>query len=122
VGQTKTSYRRGKSGNPGGRPRKFKELVERCRDIVDSDVVEALQSEVIDGGDKWVECAKLLLAYGYGKPTERIEAKVSARVDTAAKSLTLEQLEEVARIGTQQRLAAQQEADDDDDEPSPATH
>jgi hypothetical protein len=121
MAKNKTSFGRGKSVNPGGRPRKRKELVQRCRDIVDEDGVDALHDEVRERGERWVECMKLLLAYGYGRPTEHIEATVTH--EEAAPKLTLDELREVARMGIQQRLAAEHQADDDDDdEPSSAPH
>ncbi len=60
----------GKSGNPSGRPKKCEELKARCVKAVDEHVFDAWLREVTTQGDAWVECSKLLAAYGYGKPVQ----------------------------------------------------
>jgi hypothetical protein len=59
--------------NPGGRPKKREDLKARCVAAVDDLVVEMWVREVETGGEDWVECSKLLAAYGYGKPVQAIE-------------------------------------------------
>ena len=63
----------GASGNPSGRPKKREDLAARCVRAVDDVVVEAWIREVQIFGENWVECSKLLAAYGYGKPTQKLE-------------------------------------------------
>lgn len=82
-GTTGKGFRAGKSGNPAGRPKKREELQAKCTRVVDDVVVDAWIQEVQLRGDDWVECSKLLAAYGYGKPTQKIEH---------SGALTLEQL------------------------------
>lgn len=69
----------GKSGNPKGRTPKREDLRARCVKAVDEVVVDAWVRELgtaekkyEDRGPEWVECSKLLAAYGYGKPTQPI--------------------------------------------------
>ncbi len=72
-----TSFKPGQSGNLAGRPKKLDVLVERCTSAVDEYVVAAWIGEVKTLGPNWVECSKLLAAYGYGKPTQRLEHDTS---------------------------------------------
>ena len=70
-------WRKGQSGNPSGRPKKALELQARCIKAVDEHVVGKWISEVESRGEDWVECSKLLAAYGYGKPSQRLEVSGS---------------------------------------------
>lgn len=82
----------GQSGNPGGRPRKRAELVakiqERGLDLVQKlfDIVDECPVMVPNDSDKGpgynvvgpshrdrIDAAKLLIAYGYGKPLQTVE-------------------------------------------------
>lgn len=82
-GATGKGFMPGRSGNPSGRPKKALELQARCVKAVDAFVVDAWEREVQSQGEDWVECSKLLAAYGYGKPSQKIEH---------SGSVTLEQL------------------------------
>ena len=66
-------FKPGQSGNVSGRPKKREDLAARCVRAVDDVVVEAWIREVQTFGEDWVECSKLLAAYGYGKPTQKLE-------------------------------------------------
>ncbi len=74
---------KGQSGNPGGKGKKREDLQAKCIKAVDDFVFEAWLNEVRTMGEEWVECSKLLAAYGYGKPSQKIEH---------SGSLTLEEL------------------------------
>lgn len=64
-------FKKGQSGNPGGRPKTLAELRARCRDAVDEFVIKQWIETVKVQGDGWVKCSELLAAYGYGKPEGR---------------------------------------------------
>ncbi len=85
-GTTGKGFTAGKSGNPAGRPPKSPELKARCIQAVDEHVVQAWIDEVKPlppepgddpkarprRGEDWIECSRLLAAYGYGKPVQPI--------------------------------------------------
>jgi hypothetical protein len=66
-------FQKGKSGNPSGRPKVVEEFRQRARKAVDEKVLDAWIAEVDAQGEHWVECSKMLAAYGYGKPTEHLK-------------------------------------------------
>lgn len=81
-------FQKGKSGNPGGRPKLAEEFKARARQAVDEHVLQAWIDElevterpikvgnreivVSKRGDNWVKCSELLAAYGYGKPAQPV--------------------------------------------------
>lgn len=64
------------SPNPGGRPKVVEEFKLRARRVVDEHVLEMWEKEVSKKGKDWVKCSELLVAYGYGRPTQSLEAAV----------------------------------------------
>jgi hypothetical protein len=60
-------FAKGKSGNPGGRPKGYGKFRKEARRVVDEKVIAAWENEVASLGDDWVKCSELLAAYGYGK-------------------------------------------------------
>lgn len=67
-------YRPGQSGNPAGRPRVAGQLRELMRELT-PEAIEAVKQAVRNyHGDMRMamEAAKLVLAYGYGKPPQAI--------------------------------------------------
>lgn len=63
----------GKSGNPGGRPKKVVEIVAACREMSPS-ALSALETILKRGKavDK-IRAAEIIFAYGYGKPLQKQE-------------------------------------------------
>lgn len=100
-------FKAGQSGNPGGRPKKHAPLVERCRSIVDDQVVDAWAEEVRKHGPDWVACSKLLAAYGYGRPIQALAVDASG---VHAFAVMLEKARERAIEGHVRQLKEQQEA------------
>ena len=64
---------KGKSGNPGGRPKTNEAFRDRCRKFVDLHVVEMWEKEVQNAGEEKMKASELLAAYGYGKPAQAIQ-------------------------------------------------
>ena len=73
------SFQKGKSGNPGGRPKEREEFKLKARRIVDELVLDAWESEVRSKGDGWVKCSELLAAYAMGKPAAAPEDNAALR-------------------------------------------
>lgn len=68
---TPASWAKGRSGNPGGKPAKIKELTELCQ-TWGLDIAEKWMETVRAGREGWLECSKLLMAYGYGFPKQGV--------------------------------------------------
>lgn len=73
------AWKPGQSGNPGGRPKKSRELEELIREALTmpdgrNKAVERLLGIMAEGEDKdSIAAAKLLKAYGYGNPRQQVE-------------------------------------------------
>jgi len=76
-------FEKGKSGNPGGRPKEMAGLAEAIRKEFEADIAKGGIHEAIKRGfdlirfspepkDK-LAALKLMLEYGYGKPTQPME-------------------------------------------------
>jgi Family of unknown function (DUF5681) len=82
-------FKPGQSGNPNGRPKKTVKLAEYCRDLTPQ-VVLVLEDALNVGWDKdgkpvhlsheqrreRMEAAKLILAYGHGRPVQMQHVRV----------------------------------------------
>ena len=72
-------FEKGKSGNPGGRPKGS--FCERCREYAEAEGIDALLAWARGEGAAAqeprlkLEALKLAIAYGCGKPPEKIEAE-----------------------------------------------
>ena len=90
-------WKKGQSGNPGGRPKQLPMLKHKCRDMTD-EILEALIGIVrqSDFDSNRISAARLLLAYGYGHPTARVE--VDDKSERPTEGLTRERLREIAAM------------------------
>ena len=78
-------FQKGQSGNPGGKPKQMKGLVDACRAFVDTYGIEALIKRAKDESDTKLQLAALIYITNraYGCPTDKL---------TVEGKLTLEQL------------------------------
>ncbi len=67
----RTAFKPGQSGNPGGRPAVVRGIQELARQHT-PEAVEALVEALKRPGER-VRAAEVMLAYGYGRPTQQVE-------------------------------------------------
>ena len=105
TGTPSTRWRKGQSGNPGGRTRVIGDLQEQARQWA-PEALEALR-EIAASRDAppsaRVSAAVALLDRGYGKPAQSIDAKVSNEPSMA--QLHLQALKELAERAKEQKAA-----------------
>ena len=91
----------GPSPNPGGRPKTEPAFRLRARKAVDAKVIARWEREVDENGPDWLRCSELLVAYGYGRPSQAIEFAGTSPLETRFDFSLLTQAEmiEVARSG-----------------------
>ena len=77
-------FKKGQSGNPGGRPAKLTELTAHCKDMT-PDVLQTIQGIILNGeakdADRIAAC-RLVLEYGFGKATQVMEVDVRSQIDS----------------------------------------
>jgi len=109
TGTPSTRWRKGQSGNPGGRPKVIGDLQEQARQWA-PEALEALR-EIAASRDAppsaRVSAAVALLDRGYGKPAQSIDAKVSNEPSMA--QLHLQALKELAERAKEQKAAREAE-------------
>jgi len=64
-------WKKGQSGNPNGRPAGYAEFKAKCREATD-EALAALRTALTDP-DSAVAAARVLLEFGWGKPTQPLE-------------------------------------------------
>lgn len=93
-------FQKGKSGNPGGRPKKLAELQELYRENSVELRDRLLELAYDDDGRVAVAAIKEMNDRGWGKPTQPISGPDGGAIpiDANLAKLTAEQLEQLERI------------------------
>ena len=72
-------FPKGQSGNPGGRPKELRDVIELARSHT-TDAIETLVAAMNSDSAPWgarIAAANAILDRGWGKPTRPVEANVS---------------------------------------------
>ncbi len=110
------NWLKGVSGNPNGQPMRKEAFKRVCIHAVTEFVIEAWVDELQERervicpkngdpykakarGQHWVECSKMLAAYGYGKPSQSVEVVGDPERPIVARELTDEELMRIAAQG-----------------------
>lgn len=91
-------FKKGQSGNPGGRPADYGHFRELCRSK-SPQAVAALEAALANGDSASVAAARVLLEYGWGKPSaapEDLEAVKAGAVQLS--QLSREELLAIASL------------------------
>lgn len=87
----KTAFKKGVSGNPGGRPKKTAEeldLIAACKDRTPA-ALAVIESIMIEGENERnrLAAAQAIIERGHGKPKETVEANVTGRIETITRRI-----------------------------------
>ena len=107
------NWTKGKSGNPGGRPKAIVELKKLCQEATPKAIRKVIR--LINSEDERVAlaAAQTVIERGYGKPTQHVEATVNF----------FDRLSDVERRTLETALAALAgDARDDASGPAPLQH
>lgn len=87
----KTAFKKGVSGNPGGRPKRTAEeldLIAACKDRSPA-ALAVIESIMLAGENERnkLSAAMAIIERGYGKPKEVVEANVNGRIETITRRI-----------------------------------
>ena len=77
-------FKKGEVANPGGRPKKKKDLTRRCRQYIDTAGLERLIfiAQYGKNGES-IDALQILLSYAYGRPTSQDKLELAGAVSTS---------------------------------------
>lgn len=70
----KGGFQKGKSGNPGGRPKETKAFIEECKahaELAIKTLIDCLGSK--HGANARIRAAEIIINYAHGKPSQQLE-------------------------------------------------
>ena len=87
----KSAFKKGVSGNPGGRPKKTQEeldLVAACKEKA-PEALATIAKIMTEGENERnrLAAAQAIIERGYGKPKETVEANVTGRIETITRRI-----------------------------------
>ena len=73
-------FEKGQSGNPDGRPKKRKELTQRCQRFIDDEGLDILMDIARNGkNNEKIDSISLIAAYAYGKPDSMSKVEITGK-------------------------------------------
>ncbi|MFT3842129.1 MAG: hypothetical protein QM723_34380 [Myxococcaceae bacterium] len=94
-----TSFKPGQVANPGGRPKGIKELRAKCREVTQEVVefwVATMNNLKAKGADR-LRASENIMAYGWGRPLQKIEVDDERPQSTNARDLLIARLEALSK-------------------------
>lgn len=90
------AWKKGQSGNPGGRPKMRAEFVEACR-THSKEALEVLVREFRECGDHRIKAAVHVLEYAWGKAAAAPEDRDAAVIGAGLQALATEEIVKAVR-------------------------
>lgn len=110
MAKSRTSFARGRSGNPGGRPRTIAEVRRLAQKHSTKAIARAAELLESPDGKVALAAAHLLLDRAWGKPTQEIELTATTETKADLSKYTLDELKQIRAI---QRAAVERKKEEE---------